>query len=167
MRSSHLKLRSRLTYSGKEVHSDEQAETGNEGEAGREARGTTQAGRAFAVRAQGGARRGRLEQPAFADPRVAGRMTALTPEPTREDRELARELTPRLLPASVCLSEGGWSQFWQELALFRAAARHAGEVAERERCARLAEKHECADYCGTEDIAAAIRSLAPDSEGKP
>jgi len=103
----------------------------------------------------------------------------ITPEPTQQD----------YFEAAQCWCDPTTSALVMQpelaivIARAIARARHAGEVAERERCARLADAYEndCAatlnDSRGQDGeaaahadaahhIAAAIRSLAPDTEGK-
>jgi hypothetical protein len=78
-------------------------------------------------------------------------MNPATPEPTPQDME----------DAAVALDSGRPTK---AVASAIARARHAGEVAERERIVKLAEQWK-SSY-GDEDFIAAIRSLAPDTEAE-
>jgi len=110
------------------------------------------------------------------------------PEPTPQDRErlyvgstrrMIEAMVGRVLagddPQQVANDyhwEWGHGPDLSPIAEAIARARHAGEVAERERCAQLAEA-ETTGFCTCErcvtlrHVAAAIRSLAPASEVKP
>jgi len=93
------------------------------------------------------------------------------PAPTQQDR---REAILALFKWENEVSDEAVKPIAEAIA----RARHAGAVAERERCARVAdaEAKKCGARLGDEwnmcrctagIIAAAIRSLAPDTEGKP
>jgi hypothetical protein len=99
-----------------------------------------------------------------------------TPEPTQpetymgfltSDYDRAEEIAAKADPSRI-----GESQLAYNIAHAMTEARHAGEVAERERCARFLDhkaKHAASAAAAMllTELAAAIRSLAPDTDGRP
>jgi len=106
---------------------------------------------------------------------VAWALDANRAAPTPQDLDMAGEWLRELATAGFKVGQRG------SLAGLLARARHAGEVAERERCAKVCETHTWSRpvewwqestkkfiaSVSARECAAAIRSLAPDTERSP
>ena len=110
--------------------------------------------------------------------KACGFVAPVTPEPSQQDKDEAKAVVWHDDWPDHTITEGGGRQAIAMISQAIARARHAGEVAEREKCAKLCEaratqnEDEDDDTTGrftpndhraieARDIAAAIRSLAP------
>lgn len=99
---------------------------------------------------------------------MTDRVLTPTPEPTPQDRDDAEAI---LMPLPEPAGSSDFALAKEAIAIGLARARHAGEVAERERCARLVEAERdklggrwSLDSAYLAQAIDAIRSLAPAAE---